>query len=111
MIALLTGVISEAMFVKNVAKREEKRLERELMVKDLGEAVADIFDSAVPSCDHEASIEDLVRLLPKTRDILDAHGLVCTEEDLVKVLRPADTDCSGSIDRTEFCRGILQIAE
>uniref|UniRef100_A0A7S2LRT0 EF-hand domain-containing protein n=1 Tax=Zooxanthella nutricula TaxID=1333877 RepID=A0A7S2LRT0_9DINO len=110
MIALLTGVISEAMFEKNILRSEEERSERDAMFKTVAKACASIFDSTYTQ-DGEATREDLVNVLPKVARVFEDNGLPYTKHDLVCMLELMDTDASGSIDRTEFCRGILQIVE
>merc|ERR1711881_381572 len=43
MIAMLTGVINESMFENNELRKEEKRLEHDLMRESLGERSAALF--------------------------------------------------------------------
>lgn len=111
MIALLTGVISEAMFEKNILRCEEERTEREFMFETVEKACADIFDTTVTGEQGEAHKDELAKMLPKVAKVFEENGLPYTRHDLVCMMELMDTDASGSINRQEFCRGIMQIVE
>mmetsp|Transcript_13731 Transcript_13731/g.37111 ORF Transcript_13731/g.37111 Transcript_13731/m.37111 type:complete len:761 (+) Transcript_13731:164-2446(+) len=111
MIALLTGVISEAMFQKNQVKLEEERQEREVTRKILLETCQIMFDESVMEGVDGVSREQLVLLLPRIREMFDALNVPYTTHDLEDMVEVMDTDGSGSINKSEFCRGLLHIAE
>lgn len=112
MIALLTGVISEAMFEKNILRSDEKRREGDAMLKKISERSGRLFDSIKSTGeDQEAARSELLKLVPKVAKIFEDNGLPYTRHDLVCMLKLMDTDGSGTINRAEFIRGVLQIAE
>lgn len=111
MIALLTGVISETMFVKNQLKAEEDRIEMEARHEFLERSCDDLFDSVKQNSDGEALKEDIVMLLPKVADILEAHGTAFPRYELEKMFDVMDIDGSGTISRWEFSQCIEQVIE
>jgi len=111
MLALLTGVISEAMFEKNILRLEDQRTERERLRRLLAHACMDMFDDIEHNEQGEAQREVLLRLLPRIALMFDEHNVPYTRHDLVCMIDLMDTDASGSVNRTEFCRGVLQLAE
>jgi len=114
MIALLTGVISEAMFEKNQLRLQEERTDREMTRQALLEKCQTIFDEVVlatGSDEDEVPKETLMRTLPRLHETFDTLNLPYTAHDLQDMLEVMDTDGSGTINKSEFCRGILHIAE
>jgi len=112
MIALLTGVISESMFQKNQMKIQEERHEREIVRKGLLEKCQALFDEVAQHEDSdEVSSETIRRLLPRLHKMFESFNLPYTMRDLQDIVNVMDTDGSGSVNRSEFCRGLLHIAE
>jgi len=73
-----------------------------------------IFDEVVlatGSDEDEVPKETLMRTLPRLHETFDTLNLPYTAHDLQDMLEVMDTDGSGTINKSEFCRGILHIAE
>lgn len=110
MIALLTGVISEAMFEKNIMRLDDERKDRENVRKKMVKQCTDFFDE-MRNANDECTVHDLQKLIPKLSAMFEEFNVPCTKHDLQTMIQLMDTDGSGDISRGEFCRGILQIAE
>jgi len=111
MIALLTGVITEAMFEKNVLRLQEEQHERESARKYISQRCSQFFNDIKTNEFGEAMRLELVNLLPKVAEMLDSMNVHFTRDDLVHMLEVMDTDGSGAINKTEFCRALLHLAE
>lgn len=111
MIALLTGVLSEAMFEKNMLRMDEGRQEREYMIKEFVVACGELFDTIGRNSLGETQTDDVHAMLPEIAELFDEFQVPYTRYDLESMISVMDTDGSGAINRTEFCRGILQMAQ
>merc|ERR1719329_1788440 len=114
MIALLTGVLNEAMFEKNMLRLEEDRFEREMTCGTLVDCCGVMFDSIGQEHlveDGEVRGDGVRAMLPEIAELFEEHRVAYTHYDLEAMVSVMDTDGSGAINRTEFCRGILQMAQ
>lgn len=110
MIALLTGVISEAMFEKNIMRLEDERREKEFKRRSMVKACTEMFDKVIINS-NECPVEELFQLIPEICSFFEVNNVPYTRHDLHTMIELMDTDGSGAINRAEFCRGILQVAE
>lgn len=111
MIALLTGVIHENMFEKNQLRAEEHRQERDNKRKTLLKSCGLIFDELGTGGIPKERFSELDELLPKVLELFKVHGIHLVEDDLCNVIDMMDADCSGVIDKNEFCHYFLRMAE
>jgi len=141
MLALLTGVISEAMFEKNTMRLEEERTEREERRHILNALCGSIFDemlgdeqkqtsSLVPTAgdrqshskpahrlsvikrlQQELAVETLETNIPRMNEVFQKRGFHFAHHDLVEVLAYVDDDHSGRISKREFSHAICSISE
>jgi len=111
MIALLTGVISEAMFEKNQIRLEEERLEREQTRKSLMQSCTELFAEAETDANGCAPKGEVERLLPNIRQLFDSLSVPYAIHDMYRVVELMDTDDNGSISREEFCYAVVSFAE
>mmetsp|Transcript_81402 Transcript_81402/g.226734 ORF Transcript_81402/g.226734 Transcript_81402/m.226734 type:complete len:706 (+) Transcript_81402:75-2192(+) len=111
MLAVLTGVMSESMAHKNQLKLVEERQEREVARNYFSVACQELVDGALVDGLGQVKREDLIPLLPRLRALFEIMNISYTLHDLEDMLRVMDVDGSGSVDRAEFCRGLLHIAE
>jgi len=111
MIALLTGVISEAMFQKNQVKMEEERQDREASRALLLESCQALFDEFLQGGADEVTRGQVREMFPHIRVLFDDFNVRYTNHELEDVIRLMDTDGSGSVNKSEFCRCLLHIAE
>lgn len=111
MIALLTGVISEAMFQKNQVKLEEERQDRETTRSALLDYCKQLFDDFAEDGSEEMSDVQVRSMLPRIQEMFDLMHVRYTAHELEDMLQLMDLDGSGSINKSEFCRCLLHIAE
>eukprot|EP00401_Gymnodinium_catenatum_P064371 CAMPEP_0117473490 /NCGR_PEP_ID=MMETSP0784-20121206/8798_1 /TAXON_ID=39447 /ORGANISM="" /LENGTH=671 /DNA_ID=CAMNT_0005267691 /DNA_START=128 /DNA_END=2143 /DNA_ORIENTATION=+ len=111
MIALLTGVISEAMFQKNQVRLEEERQDREGNRTILLTGCQSIFDSFVTDPNDEVSRDDVRLMFPQITELFDSLHVRYTAHDLDDIIDLMDTDGSERISKSEFCRCLIHIAE
>merc|ERR1711879_838736 len=71
MIALLTGVITEAMFEKNVLRLQEEQMERDSSRKYISNRCSNFFSVIKTNEFGEASRKELVALLPRVAEMLE----------------------------------------
>jgi len=109
MIALLTGVISESIFEKNQFRIEEERLEREYKRVLLQEQCGQLFDLMDCNEDGSVSQDELRSRVCDIAEIFDTSGAAFAKEDLESIFYIMDIDGSGSIERSEFIHGVLQL--
>jgi len=113
MVALLTGVISESMFEKNDMRKEEERIEHEKLRLDVGMRCEELYERFEKNDEDEVLIEDIkdetmVEDMAKT---FEAVGVFVTAYDLRTMIDYLDVDGSGTINKDEFLRGMLVLAE
>eukprot|EP00930_Biecheleria_cincta_P006943 TRINITY_DN108070_c0_g1_i1.p1 TRINITY_DN108070_c0_g1~~TRINITY_DN108070_c0_g1_i1.p1 ORF type:complete len:692 (-),score=125.19 TRINITY_DN108070_c0_g1_i1:56-2131(-) len=111
MIGLLTGLVCESMFDKNHLRLEEERLDREATRRRIVARLEEVFDSITDEHNDEASTEKVLQLLPVISNLFVEEEVTFAMHDLEEIAGLMDVDGSGTISKTEFCRGILQIAE
>jgi len=111
MIALLTGVISESMFEKNDMKKEEERMNHEMMRRGMEEQCAMLFGSLTVDEEGAATCQDVKALIPQMAAVFDECGQFFSQYDLNKIVDYMDVDESGTVDQEEFTRGMLVLAE
>jgi len=107
----LTGVITEAMFEKNVLRLQEEQLERESSRAYISQRCSTFFGEIKTNEFGEAPRTELVLLLPRVAEMLESMNVQFTRDELVHLLEVMDTDGSGAINKTEFCRALLHLAE
>jgi len=109
MVALLTGVITEAMFEKNQARNEEERAERDQKRLKLAERLALLYDQAGLDAEQGSSWEEIEAITPLIEAVLQASEVEYKPEDL----RPEvlDKDGDGSITKSEFVNKVLSIVD
>lgn len=114
MVALLTGVISEAMLEKNTMRTDAERLERQEQRHKLATSVGAVFDSIPPdklNDEDEASFATVKALLIDVAKVLAEHQIQYNKQDMQHVVNVMDTDESGGISKEEFVVGLVSIAE
>lgn len=111
MIGLLTGLVCESMFDKNHLRLEEERLDCEAKRQRLVARCEELFESITDEDNDEASTEKVLQLLPRISSLFVEEEVSFAMHDLQETAGLMDVDGSGKISKTEFCRGILQIAE
>merc|ERR1740130_1549494 len=102
MIALLTGVISEAMFDKNQLRNEEQQLDREASRLLIVERCSELFDTMDENNDGNVSRSELKSKLHKIVEFFEHESMDCFEEDLDTLMTILDFDKSGSVNKDEF---------
>merc|ERR1719203_1675951 len=65
MIALLTGVISEAMFEKNIMRLEDQRTEREHLKRSIVRSCSEMFDELERNTEDECTVTELLKIVPQ----------------------------------------------
>jgi len=111
MVAVLTGLVCEAMFEKNAMKLEEEQHEGEVKRKFLIEKLEMTFDMLPHNELGEATYEDVMKIVPQISKLFMDAAVPFMRSELENVVQVMDTDGSGNIDKNEFCRGVLQLAE
>merc|ERR1719215_1189020 len=97
------------MFEKNVLRLQEEQLERENSRKVVSGVCGQIFTEIRTDPYGEASKAELMERLPKVQEMLERLGVTTAEAELSHMMDVMDTDGSGAINKTEFCRGLLHL--
>lgn len=114
MIAMLTGVINQAMFENNNLRKEEERLEHEVQRSYLGDKGIELFEQLCADekvTDGEVPIEKVRSLAPKMVRLLEVCGARVDHGDMHKLIDFTDVDDSGTIDIEEFVYALEKCAE
>jgi len=111
LIGLLTGLVCESVFEKNQLRLDEERAEGEAKRQFLKERCEELFDRIAHNARGEATVDDVKSILPLISDLFIQEGVSFAYHDLQGTAYVMDTDNSGTIDKEEFCRGVLQIAD
>merc|ERR1719272_1198928 len=99
------------MFDKNQLRNEEQQLDRETSRLLIVERCSELFDTMDENNDGNVSRSELKSKLHKIVEFFDHESMDCFEEDLDTLMTILDFDKSGSVNKDEFCHGILQMAE
>merc|ERR1719436_1930361 len=99
------------MFQKNQVKIQEERQEKETTRKTLLQNCQALFDEVVNADCDEIGRDDLMVMLPRIHGIFESLNMPYTFHDLQDMLDVMDTDGSGAVNKAEFCRGLLHVAE
>jgi len=110
MVAILTGVISEAMFEKNQLRAEEDRRERDDRRLKLSDIFQDFFTDLPIDENGKATKEVIQEVIPKIKDLFETEGIVYASHEFDGMIEIMDNG-DGLLDKDEFCDGVLQIAE
>jgi len=112
MLAVLTGVISESMFAKNMLRLQEEQTAAEERRKDLLKKCGDLFDSiAKYSSNGEAPAAAFKTILKPICEAFRNQGVLLSQEDMQSMVEIIDADGSGYISREEFRHFLLQMTE
>eukprot|EP00747_Dinoflagellata_sp_TGD_P115767 gnl/TRDRNA2_/TRDRNA2_172235_c1_seq5.p1 gnl/TRDRNA2_/TRDRNA2_172235_c1~~gnl/TRDRNA2_/TRDRNA2_172235_c1_seq5.p1 ORF type:complete len:633 (-),score=144.64 gnl/TRDRNA2_/TRDRNA2_172235_c1_seq5:55-1953(-) len=111
MVALLTGVIHESMFEKNMVRMEDDRAARDSKRKAMIQRCGELFDEIEHDEEGEAVRQELLILLPKVSDMFKDQGMVIADTDFEELVEIMDTDYSGTVSKKEFTAFLLQLAE
>jgi len=111
MIALLTGVISESMFEKNQLRMDEERSEREHKRKVFAKCADDLFDSIDTTGSGSVTRNQLISCIQNIAELFEANEVNFVSHDLENMLDCIDLDASGTIEKSEFTHGVLQLCE
>ena len=111
MIAVLTGVMQEGMFQKNLVRQALERAEAEATRDRLVRSCTLMYERLPQNEDGEVKTTDVFKLLPKISGMFEAIGVHIQEKDLEACIHIMDTDFSGSISEEEFTHFLLQVSE
>jgi len=108
---LLTGVISESIIEKNTARIEEQRQERETKRRMLEHFAAELFDEIDSERVGSLGRQDLLKYKDQIASLFASAGVAFPCYDFEHMFTIMDYDDSGTIEKTEFVHGILELCD
>eukprot|EP00928_Gymnodinium_smaydae_P036731 TRINITY_DN2562_c0_g1_i1.p1 TRINITY_DN2562_c0_g1~~TRINITY_DN2562_c0_g1_i1.p1 ORF type:complete len:460 (+),score=119.38 TRINITY_DN2562_c0_g1_i1:62-1441(+) len=85
--------------------------QREKLRQLLKDRCAKMFSQVQTDMRGEASCQEILALLPEVETLFDEFQIAFARHDFEEMIYIMDQDDSGGIDKGEFCRGIMQLAE
>lgn len=88
-----------------------RSIARERLRKDLEEQCLAMFSNVEVDASGDACCKRIMQLLPQIEAVFEQLRLPFARHDFEAMVGIMDQDGSGGVDKGEFCRGVVQLAE
>jgi len=108
---LLAGVITESIIDKNQARIEEQRVARESKRKVMERESAELFEDLDVENKGTLTHDDIMGSVDHISALFSGAGVGFPQYDFANMFLAMDHDDSGTIDKSEFVHGILELCD